>query len=395
MSGVSVGLFTYSTLPRGSVVHTASLADALHDAGCDVTVYALDKERRGFFRPLRAKLCLVPASPTPETTAELVRVRSTELADFLAARGTTHDVFHAEDCLTASALLEHKARGHDLDLVRTVHHVEAFADPYLAECQRRSIQSAAVCFAVSKTCARDVWRQFGIRTLPITNGVDMGRFAGVDESRLAAWTQTLKAQVGPAVLAVGGIEERKNTLATLRAFRHVREVHPTAQLWILGGATVLDHGGYRAEFDRELATLSVRERPAVTEIGVVDDADVPAIFRLASVLAFPSLHEGFGLAALEALAASLPVVASYHPPLTEFLDESCALLVDPTSDSDIVRGILQALRGPRDARSGAGLRRARAHSWSHVATLHIEHYRRFAKRTKAPRETTAEENRHA
>ncbi|MBV9946792.1 MAG: MSMEG_0565 family glycosyltransferase, partial [Myxococcales bacterium] len=52
MNPPSVGLFTYSTLPRGSVVHTAALAEALHAAGCDVTVYALDKERRGFFRPL-------------------------------------------------------------------------------------------------------------------------------------------------------------------------------------------------------------------------------------------------------------------------------------------------------------------------------------------------------
>ena len=56
----SVGLFTYSTLPRGSVVHTAQLADALVDAGWDVTVYALDKDGRGFFRPLRARLRLVP-----------------------------------------------------------------------------------------------------------------------------------------------------------------------------------------------------------------------------------------------------------------------------------------------------------------------------------------------
>ena len=67
---LSVGLFTYSTLPRGSVVHTANLADALHDAGVDVTVYALDKDRRGFYRPLRARLTLVAASPTPCTTRE-------------------------------------------------------------------------------------------------------------------------------------------------------------------------------------------------------------------------------------------------------------------------------------------------------------------------------------
>jgi glycosyltransferase involved in cell wall biosynthesis len=138
---------------------------------------------------------------------------------------------------------------------------------------------------------------------------------------------------------------------------------------------VLDHGAYRAAFDRELATHPMGLRGAVTELGVVDDDDVPAIFRLASVLAFPSLHEGFGLAALEGLAARLPVVASRRAPLTEFLDESCAILVDPTSDVDIACGIVEALRESCRARSDAGELRARTHSWSRVAALHLEHYR--------------------
>ena len=122
----------------------------------------------------------------------------------------------------------------------------------------------------------------------VTNGVDFDRFARIDPSRLAAWSRTLRADAGPVVLAIGGVEERKNTRRTLRAFARVRETVPGARLWILGGATVLDHGAYRADFDRELALLPAEVRAAVTEIGVVADEDVPAIFRLASVLAFPS-----------------------------------------------------------------------------------------------------------
>src|ERR1019366_6249904 len=113
----------YSSVPRGSVVHTANLADALHDAGGDVTVYALDKEKRGFFRPLSARLRLVPASPTPATPAELVRTRTLELADYLARLGTVHDVYHAEDCLTANGLLQLRARlphASAFPIVRTV-----------------------------------------------------------------------------------------------------------------------------------------------------------------------------------------------------------------------------------------------------------------------------------
>jgi len=196
---------------------------------------------------------------------------------------------------------------------------------------------------------------------------------------------------------VGGVEERKNTLRTLRAFVRVRASVPGARLWILGGATVLDHGAYRAAFDRELASLAPEVRAAVTTLGVVGDEDVPAIFRLARVLAFPSLHEGFGLAALEGLAAGLPVVASRRPPLTEFLDASCAVLVDPTSVVDVARGIVAALGGAHQAsalggasRAEVGRRRARAHSWARVAAMHVEHYRALVGHSRSNREGTVE-----
>jgi glycosyltransferase-like protein len=389
MSALSVGLFTYSTLPRGSVVHTANLADALHDAGADVTVYALDKDARGLFRPLRARLALVPASHTPASTAELVKTRARELADHLASARPSHDVYHAEDCLTANGLLEYRARGHALDMVRTVHHVEAFADPFLDACQRRSIDRAALCLAVSEATARDVVRTFGVHTKLTTNAVDVDRFARADRSRMATWARTLRVDVGPNVLAVGGVEERKNTLRILRAFVRVREAFPGARLWILGGATVLDHGAYRAAFDRELESLPLAVRSAVTQIGVVADGDVPAIFRLASVLAFPSLHEGFGLAALEGLAAGIPVVASRRAPMTEFLDDGCAILVEPTSDAAIAGGVVGALRSPTERRD-AGFRRARSLSWSRVAAQHIDHYRALSSDAGSRPEGTAE-----
>ncbi len=385
MSRLSLGLFTYSTLPRGSVVHTANLADALCDAGCDVTVYALDKDGRGFFRPLRARLCLIPASSTPSSTAELVRVRATELADCLERGSERHDVYHAEDCLTANGLLELRSRGRPIDVVRTIHHVEAFTDPYLADCQRRSIRGAALSLAVSEATARDVASEFGVRAVPISNGVDVERFRRVDPARTLAWSQRLEAGNGAAILAVGGVEERKNTRCILQAFARLRGDLPNARLWILGGATVFDHGDYRAAFERDLLALPPAVRTAVTQIGIVADDDVPAIFRLANVLAFPSLHEGFGLAALEGLAAGLPVVASDRPPLTEFLDASCATMVDPTSAADVARGIAEALRVDSIERRDSGERRARSHSWTHVAAQHIEHYRRL--RSESSRST--------
>jgi glycosyltransferase-like protein len=387
----SVGLFTYSTLPRGSVVHTAHLADALHDAGWDVTVYALDKDQRGFFRPLRAKLQRVPAAPSPGSTAELVRLRASEIADYLGRRSITHDIHHAEDCLTANGLLELQGRGRRICIARTVHHVEAFRDPYLAGCQERSIRQATFCFAVSRAAEDDVARTFGVRARPVSNGVLVERFARPDPERADAWRQRLGlgTATGPLLLAVGGVEERKNTIRTLRAFARIRGSHPGARLCILGGATVLDHGAYREAFDRELGALSTAARDAVIETGVVAEDDVPALFSIARALVFPSLHEGFGLAALEALAARLPLVASNRPPLTEFLDDSSALLVDPTSDESIALGILRALQGSAE-RASAGLRVAERHSWSRVAEAHAGHYLEHLSHSGARPAATAE-----
>ncbi len=372
MTSPSLGLYTYSTLPRGSVVHTASLADALVDLGYDVTVYALDKDGRGFFRPLRARLRLVPAAPAPSSTAALVRQRRDELAAYLIAHGVVHDVHHAQDCLSAAGLLAARAGGRWLRLARTVHHVEAFADPYLARCQERSIREADLCFSVSQAARRDVQRAFGADSVVVGNGVDARRFSDVVVSRLRVW----RARLGPGapvVLAVGGVEERKNTLRTLGAFARLRARWPQARLWILGGATVLDHGAYRAEFERARDRLSPETRAAIVELGVVPEADVPALFRLADVLAMPSLHEGFGLAALEALAAGLPLVASARAPFTEYLDDTCAVLVDPLSEEAIAAGLQEALAAS-PARRDAGRQRAEAHSWAHVAARHASLY---------------------
>lgn len=368
----SVGIYTYSTLPRGSVVHAASLADALVELGHDVTVYALDKDGRGFFRPLRARLRLVPAAPAPGSTVALVRQRAAELASYLVESGDIHDVHHAQDCLSAAGLLAARAGGRTMRLARTVHHVEAFADPYLARCQERSVREADIRFTVSEAARRDVERTFGIDSVVVGNGVDARRFSGVLASSLRVW----RARLGPGapvVLAVGGVEERKNTLRTLAAFERLRTRWPQARLWILGGATVLDHGAYRAEFVRARDRLPVETRAAIVELGVVREADVPALFALADVLAMPSLHEGFGLAALEALAAGLPLVASARAPFTEYLDETCAVLVDPLSEESIADGLHQALVAS-PARREAGRLRAEAFSWARVAARHAAAY---------------------
>ena len=63
MSLPPVALLTYSVKPRGGVVHTLHLAEALHAAGYPVRVVALGDPAGGFFRPVRAPVTIVPAPP--------------------------------------------------------------------------------------------------------------------------------------------------------------------------------------------------------------------------------------------------------------------------------------------------------------------------------------------
>lgn len=368
---LSVGVFTYSTKPRGSVVHAAALAEALCAAGHQATLYALHKDDLGFYRELECELRLVPAGPAPAATDALIAQRIAELSSYLRRERPAHDVFHAQDCLSANALLG--VRDCQGRVVRTVHHVERFTSPYLADCQDRSIEQADLLLTVSRHTQRDVGERYG-RTPPIVgNGVDAARFRGVPAERVRARRRALLgARLGPLLLSVGGVEERKNTLGMLEAFARLRRSHPSARWVIAGGASVLDHAEYRRRFDERL-----RAEPAlawsVLETGVLTESALSDLYLCADVFLCASHEEGFGLSLLEAMAAGVPVVAPSGAPFDEFVHESAAVRVDRNDHDSIAAGLARAL-AEGSLRQAAARRCAEACSWSSVAEAHVREY---------------------
>src|SRR5258705_7220306 len=101
----SVGLFTYSTKPRGSVVHAAYLAEALAARGHDVTLYALSKAGDRLYRELSCPVVYLGAEMAPSDPDALIAQRVREIAAGISLARPRHDVYHAEDCLVASGLL--------------------------------------------------------------------------------------------------------------------------------------------------------------------------------------------------------------------------------------------------------------------------------------------------
>lgn len=364
----SIGIFTYSTRPRGSVVHACALADALHDAGHSVTLYALSKTNDDWYRPLRCRSVLFPAEPAPNDPDALIAQRVEEFRAGLRALRPRHDVYHAEDCLAASGLL---AAGALRPLVRTVHHVEHYESAYLRGCQRRSVLEADAVLCVSRLSQRDVLREFGVSAAVVPNGVDASRFGAVAANR---------EQV---ILSVGGVEPRKNSLGMLRAMALVLEQAPHARWVIVGGTSIWEHAEYRRRFATALGELPEAIRSRIDQLGSVSEHELLQAYGGSAVLLHASHQEGFGLCVLEAMAAGVPVVVSRGEPFLEYLDEDCATFVDPTSPTDIALAVRELLSdGALAARHQRAAReRVRAFSWRAVAEAHGSFYTTLAARS--------------
>ncbi|MEM6256585.1 MAG: MSMEG_0565 family glycosyltransferase [Cyanobacteria bacterium P01_D01_bin.156] len=315
---IRIALLTYSTKPRGSVIHTLELALALADLGHQPCVFALDKDGQGFHRPTPFSTCPVPAAPCEGGIDQLIQQRIGEFVSFFQNHLEQYDIYHAQDCLSANALAILKDQGRIPHFVRTVHHIEDFQSPYLQNCQEKSIYQPDRCLCVS-----DIWQQalakdYGIQAHRVINGVG-SRFSAQPSGLESALANAYGIGPGPVYLTVGGIEPRKNSINLLKAFHKVRQQQPQAQLVIAGGATLFDYRAYRQEFIKLVEAYELADSLILP--GVVPDADLPGLYRLADVFVFPSVQEGWGLVVLEAIASGLPVLTSNQAPFTEFLSE--------------------------------------------------------------------------
>ena len=426
-----IALLMHSLNPRGGVVHTLALADALCERGHQVTLIAPASEGQRLFRATRATLSLAvlpsrhgsTVAPMPHDVDAGVRhLPLSPLAAMVAIRiGTVarhlrglpglarFDVLHSQDSITANALARLRAEGRIAGFTRTVHHLDTFDDPVLAAWQARGVHDASRLLCVSplwQGVLKDQWRRdAGL----VPNGVDTVRFTPAsggpmqpaqDDAQLQSLGLDLK-DTGPLWLSVGGIEERKNPERLLRAFAAVQgglqraddpgpgaqpAAHPDARLVIAGGASLLDHDAYAACFHATLRSLPEATRARVHLTGPLPDAALPALYRRATALAMPSLREGFGLVVLEALACGTPAIVSRIRPFTDHLAEHEALWADPLCVADLARALRLSLRA--EARAPV-LEAAPAvcarFAWSRSAELHEQHYGNASQMAFLPR----------
>jgi glycosyltransferase involved in cell wall biosynthesis len=186
------------------------------------------------------------------------------------------------------------------------------------------------------------------------------------------------------ILAVGSVEPRKNYLRLLAAYRQLRG-HGAVPFIINGrpGVPQLVIAG-RPGWAYGDTLQRIKAEPGVVYLGHVDEPTLAALYESASVLAFPSLYEGFGLPLLEAMSRGVPAVVGAAGALPE-LALGAAISVDAEDSAAIAAGLerLLADEGLRKKLGEEGIRRAKGYTWASAAERTLDVMHRIAKKPVA------------
>lgn len=253
------------------------------------------------------------------------------------------DVFHAPHYVVPRTSVPVVVTIHDL-----IHLHQPMRNPlaplYARAMLQRAVRNAARLLTVSESVRGELIRELGAapgKTVVTPNGVR------------PIFTPGEAPRAAEAFLFVGNDKRHKNVERLLRALAIVRRDEPRATLTLAGGS-----------FER------LRGRDGVDLRGFVSDSELVALYRNATALVMPSLEEGFGLPAAEAMACGTPVITSNAAALVE-VTRDAALHADARDASSIASAMLQILRDAslRETLARRGVERARDFTWKRAAEI--------------------------
>ena len=234
----------------------------------------------------------------------------------------------------------------------------------------RVARRAATVITASHSARADIIRVLGLtpaRVQVVSGGVDPA-FRFIDAPGAFDPVRRRYGLDRPFILSVGTLEPRKNLGRLTRAFGRLRAQGRQEELVLVGR-----HGWGRDEARRVAEELGIAT--TVRTLGYVPESDLPALYALARVVAFPSLYEGFGFPIVEAMACGTPVLTSNRSAMAE-IGRDAAVLIDPTQVGSIADGLAALLdeKPLRQRLREAGLRRAASMRWPTVAERTVAVY---------------------
>ncbi|PYJ31740.1 MAG: hypothetical protein DME88_13665 [Verrucomicrobia bacterium] len=173
----------------------------------------------------------------------------------------------------------------------------------------------------------------------------------------------------PSFLFVGGRWGYKNFSFLLRVFARACESNPRIRLHVAGAPLTTEERW-------QIHVLGISDRVEVTVYP--DEQHLMSLYCSSVALVYPSLHEGFGLPPLEAMACRTLAITSNTTSLPEVVGNG-GIMLDPTREVDWVECILKTAKGggDRDLMIDRGLERVRMFSWKKTVEQHLEVYRRL------------------
>ncbi len=236
---------------------------------------------------------------------------------------------------------------------------------YCEEQFDRARRLADVLVTVSHFSKAEMVKHMGVPAdwIRVTHEAADPMFRCIEESRVP---DRIRADIGEArefILYVGSVEPRKNLATLIRAFDAMVQRGRAKPLLIIAGGSGWKNSAIYEEVDRR----GLRDRVYFT--GFVTDEELLALYNTATLFAYPSIYEGFGLPVIEAMSCGAPVVTTRVASIPEVGGEAVAYVDDPMDRDGLSRcmeEVLLSQQRRQDLRS-KGLEQAATFTWDRTA----------------------------
>jgi glycosyltransferase involved in cell wall biosynthesis len=284
------------------------------------------------------------------------------------------DIFHSTNFLVIPQYKGKKiVTFHDMYFLIEPRHTERFGGKYFLKTLPEKVKGVDRVIAVSENTKQDAMRFLGVteeRIRVIYEAVDESFRVIEDKDAVSRIKAKYKIE-GDYLLFVGTLEPRKNLIRLVEAFTMLKREGRFPFKLVLAGKK----GWAIDNLFRKVEDLGIKEE--IIFLGYVVPEDLPYLYNGAEVFVFPSLYEGFGLPALEAMGCGIPVLTSKRSALPE-ITGGAAILVDPMNVEEIAKGIRMLIENVslRNEMVVKGLQRVKDFSWRRTAEETLRLYRK-------------------